>query len=83
MKDTRTKIKKRKEGKRKEEYCSAQAICSIQELLALAKLGAARRLGMRLGALRNGHHGALGPDVDCFCPVEALDAAALDGEYVF
>lgn len=38
---------------------------------------------MRLGALWDGHHGALRPDMNRLCPVEALYAAALDGEYVF
>lgn len=40
-------------------------------------------LRMRLRALRNGDHGVLGPDVDGFAPVQALDAAALDGDDVF
>lgn len=37
---------------------------------------------MRLAALGNGHHGRLGPDVDGLGPVEAVEAAALDGDDV-
>lgn len=40
-------------------------------------------LGVCLRALRDGNHGVLGPDVDGLGPVQALDAAALDGHDVF
>jgi hypothetical protein len=51
--------------------------------VALVLRGHVGLLRVRLGALGDGHHGVLGPDVDGLAPVQAFDAAALDGDDVF
>lgn len=57
----------------------------VQGLLfrAVAVCRHGRRLRVRLGTLGDRHHGALGPQVDGFAPVEPLETAALDGDDVF
>lgn len=54
----------------------------VKHLLGGAVVGVARLLRVRLGALGDGHHGGLGPDVDGAVPVQPLDAASLDGDDV-
>lgn len=54
----------------------------VELLLGLAVVGVARLFRVNLGALGDGHHGAVCPDVDGLGPIQAVDAAALDGDDV-
>lgn len=55
----------------------------VEFLLGAAVVGVTRLLRVRLGALGDGHHGRLGPDVDGALPIEPLEAASLYRDDIF